>query len=268
MMTDDLVFICCVLQGEWPIVSPSFKAAHPDIPDLGARYVRIIHESVQRYAPRGMAYRFAAFTDRRDIPGVATRPLPRGIYGWFNKLWLFSPDAFPVGTRVLCFDLDTAIVGDLTALATVALDLPIFLRDVWGAHHAASGVFSFRSGPALYPIWSEFERYVGKRPPYIPNREHPMRGVPGWGQCVRECRTDEQWLHHFVYPNGWRAWQEVLPSKFLSYKHDILRMRANAPEPEPLTPERAKAASIVYFHGQPRPHDVIAPWNPHCVHKT
>lgn len=254
----EVLNIACVLTGRWPQVHPKLAARFPD---LGERYVEHLYAMVSRFAPVGTPWTFTCFTDRlpHHMPDIPTRKLPEHIDGWFNKLYLFSPDAFPEGSRVLYFDLDTAIVGTLTALAGVRLDVPVFLRDVWAASHAASGLFSFRAGPALYPIWTEFALNIGRRRPFASPRPFPMAKVPGWGPMTQGIHTDEQWLHHYIYPNGWAAWQDLVPGACLSYKYDVKGQNRDKAPPTGLTPD----ARVVFFHGLPRPHDVVAPWNPH-----
>lgn len=219
----ETTYVACVLTGNWP---GEFKAARKLVPDLGAHYVRCLYEMVSRWAPRNLAWRFVCFTDRCEIPGVPTRPLLPGVYSYFNKLQLFSGEAFPVGARVIYFDLDTRIVGDWTPLAQVTLSWPVFLRNMWdGARLPASGVMSWRAGELSY-IWDGFAGVADLRPPY--------GRVRGAGLGVR---TDEEWIHQ--YTDAWRAWQDLLPGAFSSYKRD------------------EKCGSIVqYFHGRPRNHEV------------
>jgi hypothetical protein len=254
----EMVWVACVLQGTWP--HPTDKLREK-VPDLSERYVEHLYEMVSRYMPRNIRWRFVCFTDRQTnhMPGIPIRTLPRGYNGWFNKLHLFSPHAFPVGARVLYFDLDTAIVGDLSAFTTVPLDRPVFLRDVWASGHAASGLFSFRSGPALYPIWKDFEKRGLHPPPYVPVKKGV---VPNWGhpngaqwRAPQQIRTDEEWLHQYLYPNAWANWQELLPGAAVSYPLDMAKQgKALTDYPD---------ARVVFFHGWPRPHQVVKPWNLH-----
>ena len=61
-----------------------------------ARYVNILADSVRRNLPAGFEGKFVCFTD--DPIGIDNsiecRPLPGGMVGWWNKLYLFSPDDF------------------------------------------------------------------------------------------------------------------------------------------------------------------------------
>lgn len=275
---EDILYVACVLRGEWPHEQDRDICAR--VPDLSERYVEHLYSMVSRYAPRNQPWRFVCFTDRpaRLLEGIPTRKLPEGLYGWFSKLYLFSSDAFPVGSRVLYFDLDTAITGQLDAAARIPLDLPVALSNVWSPGHVGSGVLSFRAGPALSRIWSEFEPLMRHPPPYQhpnPHKYPPKlpRQLFRWGAIGAGIRTDEQWLHQYwhTYGETWRSWDDLLPGAFISYKHDIRGdmehrdlggVKGPAPKPAGWSP-RDRGVTAVYFHGHPRPHRVVVPWNPH-----
>src|SRR4029077_4356297 len=253
---DEITYVVCALHGAWPQIAPT----------LGPDYVYHLFDGVSKHMPRDVNWRFVCFTDRKpsELPGIPTRALPHGMYGWFAKLYVFSPDAFPVGSRVLYFDLDTVVVNDLRALTTVDISLPIFL---WDEYHplprrAASGIMSFRSGPELYPIWNEFKGYLGKPPPYTSvKKPHPMQNCSYWQQHIRtHCTTDEQWLHQFIYPAEGKhvLWQDILPKQMLmSYKWDILGMNRRH-----IMRTKQPYTCIYFFHGRPRPHEVKLFWHP------
>src|SRR5580704_9346260 len=118
---EDVTF-ACVLHGAWPQNAPS----------LGETYVRYLYEGIRKNV-RGRPWRFVCFTDRDAsdprLEGIATRALPTGFNGWFNKLYLFAPEAFPAGHRIVSFDLDTVVVGDIEPLLGVDLSVPVFLWD-------------------------------------------------------------------------------------------------------------------------------------------
>ena len=251
-MIDEMINIACVLQGAWPQNAPA----------LGEDYVRHLYDRIKMFMPP-VPWRFVCFTDRKvnQIPGVPTRPLPNGLYGWFSKLYAFSPEAFPTGSRVLYFDLDTVPIAPIEPLTTVDISKPVFL---WDEYHplpkrAASGIMSFRSGPEMSPIWNQFVQYLGRPPPYgYVVRNHPMKNNSYWQASLRQyIGTDEEWLHQFVYPaDKHRLWQDLLPPRtLLSYKWDILGVNRKRIK-------RAKNANtcLYFFHGRPRPHEVKAFW--------
>src|SRR5574343_1175030 len=99
---------------------------------MGADYVNRLYDMVIRNLPEGYKGRFICFTDDPTglHEGIVVKSLPEGLDGWWNKLYLFSPDAFESGERVLYFDLDTAIVSKLDDIAAYKGDFAI-LRDFY-----------------------------------------------------------------------------------------------------------------------------------------
>jgi hypothetical protein len=223
-------FVVTVLSGNWP----------QNRPDLGITYVRKLQAMVRACIP-GLP--FVCFTDR-EIPGVVTRYLPPWLPGWWGKLYAFAPTNFPLGSRVLVMDLDT-VVRRLDKVLDVDLGKPIFIRDAHFRTHAGSGVFTFRTTRETARIWLDFPHgSIG--PPY----QHPS-DLTALGMKV----TDEHWIHHYIQPHKWLGWDEVLPGRVLSYKHDLFQSCEPLPED----------CDVVFFDGEPRPHDVVAGWNPHWV---
>src|SRR5579863_8469105 len=84
----------------------------------GPEYVTRLRAMVARHLTLGTEGKFVCFTDQGDDlgPGIETRPLPDDLKGWWCKLWLFSPGLFPENDRIVYFDLDTVIIGDLDAI--------------------------------------------------------------------------------------------------------------------------------------------------------
>lgn len=238
-------YVACVLAGKWPQTAP----------ELGEAYVKRLAAAVQKHCSPEV--RFVCFTDRAPerLPGIETRSLPAGLFGWFNKLYLFAPEAFELGARVLYLDLDTVVRADLKALLAVdSSEKPVFLHTVCSPvpRRAASGVVSFHSGPQFYPIWQEFKEvgFSGRKPPYLhPLRGHPMRGKPGW--IARSwIEHDEDWIHRYIYPDGFQLWRDMLPEHtVLSYRCDLKGDNSR----KLVTPVQDNT-SVIFFHGNPRPH--------------
>lgn len=186
----------------------------------GPEYVEVLHDMVRRNLAAGFPGRFVCFTDDPDslrhLVGVETRKLPSGLKGWWNKLYLFSSDAFPKGERVLYFDLDTVITGPLDDIAAYAGEFAI-LRDAYRPEGLQSSVMAWEAGkPHYYGHWL-------------------MRGcpeLPGGDQQFIE----QSWLEK---P---QLWQDLFPGLFRSYKKESMDGIPND-------------ASVVFFHGHPRPHE-------------
>jgi len=192
----------------------------------GAEYVNTLFDMVSRNS-QAMA-RFVCFTD--DPQGLDARieaqPLPEpGLTGWWNKLALFKRGVFGPSERVWFFDLDTLITGPLDNLFTY--DGPFtLLRDF------------YRGGMSQYALQSSVMTWTGDECAEI-WETWDARGRP------TSCKGDQEWIEEF----GARpVLQDLFPGAFLSYK---------------LT-EGAHpfGASVLVFHGDPRPHEVTDGWVP------
>jgi len=187
----------------------------------GPEYVNILRNMVARNLPAGYEFRFVCFTD--DPTGVEgeTEPLPKGITGWWNKLYLFKA----LMGRVLYFDLDTVICGPLDDIAAYEGRFAVLQEfgTEAGTKKYGSGVMAWSGDcSAIWTRWNEA------------GRPTPARG-------------DQEWIETVV-PEAQR-WQDLFPGKFQSFKVDRLW-------------NQFPTASVVCFHGVPRPHQVLAGWVP------
>ncbi len=123
--------------------------------------------------------------------------------------------------RVLYMDLDTVIIGDLDPLAEYDGRFAI-LCDLLRPHYYGSGVMMWDAAQNG-DVW---ERYVRAGCPNL------RRGDQAWMQRVR---PDADVL------------QDLYPSMFVSYK-------AHCSDGLP------DGASVVCYHGTPRPHEVESEW--------
>lgn len=141
--------------------------------------------------------------------------LTRGYPGWWSKMELFRPD---IEGDILYFDLDTTIVGPLDGFDCGVVTL---LRDFYRPDGLGSGLM-FLPESARREVW---DKWIEKPEHYIANTR---RGDQGFLETV--------WLDRAS------RWQDVLPGKVVSYKVDV-RSTGKVPA----------GASVVCFHGKPRP---------------
>lgn len=190
-------------------------------------YVSNLFDMVRRNLADGFEGEFVCFTDLADAldEGIKVRPLPADLPGWWSKLALFREGLFPAGDRVLFFDLDTLITGRLDELA--AYDGPLaLLRDFYRPLGLQSAVMAWRAGDYA-SIWKTFE-----------NAGCPMDNPGG----------DQAWIERVCWHQVQVArLQDAFPEMFVSFK------QINGP------PDKA---SVVVFHGKPRPHEVVHGWVP------
>jgi len=143
-----------------------------------------------------------------------------GPPSWWAKIGLFEPGRFPAGERVVYFDLDTVITGDLTDL--MAYDGPFAaLRDQWQPGQMGSGIMSWTAGEADH-VWTKWQE----------------AGCP-----MDDPRGDQGWIGEHM-PMAIRL-QDILPGQLGSWKANFGMSAAN------ITPD----TRVCYFHGNPRPHE-------------
>lgn len=208
----------------------------------GPEYVDRLRRAVNR---RGLGHLpFVCFTDRPDEvpPGIhplELSPLPRI---WWHKLYLFAWRKHGLMERILYFDLDTVLVGDVSWMEEVAA--PIVTSDgicrkvdpasPYAPGHVDSNAMSIAPGYGT-GIWTAFA-------------SDPKRWMLG-----PDNRFGDQWFierHSEVRP---QKWQELRPGCLVSYKWDC------RPQGQP-----PAGASIVSFHGRPNPAEVEDPWVRDC----
>lgn len=163
------------------------------------------------------------------VPGVMTLPLQTPWRGWWAKLEVCRPD---IAGDVLYLDLDTVVLGGLDELAAVGRTT--VLRDFYqGGDQMGSGLMYLAEADRRR-IWAEFSA----------DPDAHMR------RCVtRECWGDQGFLQGVIGATAAR-WQDVLPGRVISFKADHDRAPARP------------SASVVCFHGNPRPWQVGHRWVP------
>lgn len=184
---------------------------------LGKEYVAQLFNGVKRNLQG--EYRFACMTDDPStLPdGVTLLPPTTGLQGWWNKVALFKPGTFPDGDRVLYFDLDQVIIGDIGGFAKYRGRFAA----VWDFYqpYMNSSVMSWQAG-TLAHIWECWDQ--AGRP-----QTHPG--------------GDQRWIAAMERAE---FWQTFLPGQIASFKAYC--------KPLGGIPSDIRVLS---FHGKPRPHE-------------
>lgn len=218
----------------------------------GRQYVEALQDMVRRNLDSKVRGRIVLLTDSveryKDLAGVEARLLPPGTpASWWAKMELFNPATFEAGERVLYFDLDTVITGPLDALAAYLGHFGI-LRDAYRPAGLQSSVMAFETGTKLVQaIWEEYEARAFKGGVTEPNRQWP-----GGDQQFLEAFWAEYLPLRMQVPPS-RVWppdrlQDQFPGQLRSYKTECAA-------------EVPKGTVVVFFHGDPRPHDCTG-WVP------
>lgn len=116
------------------------------------KYVHILEAMVKRNltAP----HKFICFTDDPTGYTCETRPLPSGLNGWWNKVYLFKEGLFT--EKTLFLDLDIVITGSLDEL--VKYEGFIAIKD-WNYDSYNSSVMILGKHPEL---WDDFKPEVAE----------------------------------------------------------------------------------------------------------
>ena len=153
-----------------------------------------------------------------DVPVPVQRiPLEHGWPGWWSKLELFRPD---IEGDLLFMDLDTSIVGNLSDIASV--DRLTLLRDFYRPNGLGSGLM-FLPERDRAMIWREW-----------------LKMPQGWMR-LHKRGGDQAFLERFWLGKAAR-WQAIRPGQVVSYKADNIALHGVP-----------TGASVVCFHGRPRP---------------
>ncbi len=187
-----------------------------------AAWANILYDMVRRNLPE-TPFDFYCFTDNAaDLnPDISARELPGNLNNWWNKLYLFKEGIFPPGQRIIYFDLDTLITGEIDDIVKYSGDFAL-LGDFYRPGGYGSGVMMWPGG-TNHHIWREFEK-AGR-----PN----LQG------------GDQIWLEK-TRP-GADLLQDLFPGKFASFKVNC----------RPLPPE---GTSVVCFHGEPKQDNADERW--------
>lgn len=191
-------------------------------------YVYRMRDSLAQYS---LAHtRFVCLTDQR-LRDVECIPFARHAIGWWNKLELFRPGLFD--GPVVYFDLDTMFIGDITDILSTR-------------YRFASTTDWLGRGTTLnstFMMWDPTAADLG---------------------CIYRASTagaDEK------YSKGWERWgdqgfiQDHLPIRPISLNHEwpgrVVSYKLNVRGKQHGRPDQVPAgASIVAFHGKPRPHEL------------
>jgi hypothetical protein len=189
----------------------------------GADYVNILFDSVCRNLAYGVTGRFVCFTDSPEgyAQGIETRELPKGVFGWWNKLYLFKAGLFSFGERIIFLDLDTVIVSEMDSIISYDGEFAT-LRDFYFPERYAPAIIAWKAG-ACTDIWESYE--AAGKPTDLP-------------------LGDLSWINQLFSKTGYKPdiLQDLYPNKICSYKKDAKFTFG-------------KDVSIVCFHGEPRPHE-------------
>lgn len=189
-------------------------------------YVLRLWESLRQ---QPIHFKFVCLTTEvwfRKFLGDAALQIPDELPSWWNKMFLFHPGVLK--GRVVYFDLDTVIKGDIAPLLKYRGKKPLFLNDFNDTGSLATGVMAWK-GEQLGFLYNEFMK-------------NPAHYISKHDRGSRSNRGDQAFVRSLVGDDDWTPVQDIQPG-VVSYKCHVLRGMGHG-------------ANIVAFHGTPRPHEV------------
>lgn len=195
------------------------------------RYVNALADCVRKHT-ESTKYNIVCLTD--NAQGINSSlvdevvPFKHNYKGWWSKIELFRPDIFK-GDNVFYMDLDTVVVNNIDEILEYQ---PTFagIRDLYHHTFMQTGILSWNPN-YNHQVYENFTR----KPSFI------MDNYP---------EGDARWIRENVY--NYEYLQDVFPNKIVSYKaHCLNKISGEIKIP--------KDASIVCFHGKPRPHTIKHP---------
>lgn len=183
----------------------------------GPEWLWALKRSLNKHLPE---HEFRYLSDVCPTPW--REPLLHDWPGWWAKIELFRPGLFD--GPVLYLDLDTLIVGDLSAIASYEGPFAI-LRDFYHPSRWQSAVMVWRPSEATERIYTRF-----------------CEAPPGY---MHQFRSDQEFIMDTL--DGATMLQDIYPGQIVSLKVHALDA---APE----------GARLVCAHGDPRLNDPEAGW--------
>lgn len=193
------------------------------------RYVNTLAANIRKNV--SLKFNLAVLTDNSDglNPNLVDEiiPLKHNYHGWWSKIELFRPDIFT--GRVFYMDLDTVVVNNIDEMVKFN-SMFAGIRDLYHHTFLQTGVMSWDSAHN-HQLYEDF--------------------VPRSKMIMAQYREgDAKWIRENLYNYDYLP--DEFPGRIVSYKaHCLNKSTGDVKIP--------KDASIVCFHGKPRPHTVTHP---------
>lgn len=208
--------------------------------ELGQIYVRRLFDSIARNVPDGLDYKMKLFCDRKlpklNRGRIKVSPInaPNDLQWNLRKMFMYSPESKLTGS-VICFDLDVVIVGNLMPLVNrvhrMSSKMILTCQGAYRRNRQRIGgsIIGFKPDPILTEVlWK----------PILLDRKNINETTKG---------SERLYYRKTLTRHQVGLWERIIPGVVLSYKKDC---KEGLP----------KDASVVRFHGNPRPHEVQDDW--------
>lgn len=189
-------------------------------------YVDLIHKQCQKFAP---GIEFVCISNDKTVPGY--KEMINDFPKWWPKVELFR-----IPGPVLYLDIDTVIIKNIESIINEAMKHEfVCLRDFYKEKDKLE-----RTIGSGVMFWNKDMSYL-----YDKFMENPDK-------YMKECTTTRWWGDQgFIEMNLKEKhifWQDIVPNKVVSWK---VHCKFGIPD----------EATIIAFHGRPRPWEVSLPIN-------
>ena len=205
--------------------------------DYDLNYVKALADGVRSHTD--VPYRMICLTDHMDSAEWLDICSPVGLVcnwpGWWSKIELFK-----IKPPVLYFDLDTVIVGDITPLASWVSNECEGLLMLKGFYKQdrCSGIMGWRQDMSI--IFERFRNHYASKAEFVSRPNGLTMRLNG-----NRYRGDQEWVSMVTQ-------KEQTPVTFVQdVFHGVYSYKVNIANKK--TPDDA---SVICFHGRPRPHEV------------
>lgn len=236
-------------------------------------YVNRLQTMVKRHL--SCEHRFYCITENPQglNPDIHIIPLPeQGLNGWWNKMWLFSPE-FPLRGECLFLDLDIVIAEPIDCLFDHLSGRPFCSIKDFVREEFNTSVVRWRAGdPKLVAVWESFLEFVvhlesspwerlkrqwsfgrqrlslkARKRIQSPRQLSHLGGYKGSQKWLWEQIWQQSWA--VTYPLGW-----CFSYKWGSDKHLALANHRPVGVWE-------EGGCVAIFEGRPKPHESLnTPW--------
>lgn len=193
------------------------------------KYVNTVAENIRNNVK--MKYNLAVLTDNSEgfdsnlVDEVI--PFKHSYRGWWSKIELFRPDIFT--GQVFYMDLDTVLVRNIDEMLKFKTTFA-GIRDLYHHNFLQTSIMSWDSSHNHQVYYN-----------FVPRAQMVMTHYP---------EGDAKWIRENVYNYDYIP--DNFPGRIVSYKaHCLNRENGHVTIP--------KDASIICFHGKPRPHTITHP---------
>jgi hypothetical protein len=219
-MSEKKMIVLCMLWGKW---------GEP----FGLEYVFRLKNMVERNT--SVPFEFACITDRvmkENEHGITWINLPEDVKRWqrnLPKFYMHKPREEWKGKQIMFFDLDTVLVNNIDEFMN------------YRGRFATLNPFNPKNNDVSTPggvmsFQQEYSKYLWEAISESPNL---------W--AAQSQSGKERIVMSMLEPKvKWDRWQYLFPGKLVSFKKHVQK-----------SPTYPSGASIIAFHGHPRPHQIL-----------